>query len=116
MIDESFPDKWIYRPRFSNSRKLLILMWLFCASNVLLWSYKSTLLSTLVPIYYEDPINTFDDIERSGLLVLVPNNTAPHRLMAADPRPIVQRIFRKATLYRFNGTTPIHTVTRYLTW
>ena len=101
-----FPNKWINRGGFVFSRKLLILMWLMLASNLLLWSYKSTLLSTLILIYYENPINTLEDVDGSGLPVLIPKNSAPHWLMATDPRLTVKRIYRKSVLYPFNGTLP----------
>ena len=114
LIDETFPDKWIYRQGFVYTRKLLILMWLMFASNILLWSYKSTLLSTLVTIYYEKHIITIEEVERSGLLVLVPKNTAPHWLFATDPRPTAKRIFNESYVYPFNGTTPEFTHTWYV--
>ena len=83
------------------------------ASNLLLWSYKSTLLSTLITIYYENPINTLEDVDRSGLPVMVPNNTVLHWLIATDPRPTTKSIFKKSVLYPFNGTNPAWTTKRY---
>ena len=78
-------------------------MWLMMASFLLLASYRGTLLSTLVPIYYGKPINTLEEVESSGLPILVAKNTAPHWLMATDPRPTLKKIFKKATLYPFAG-------------
>ena len=70
-------------------------MWLFMATNILIWSYKNTLLSTLVTINYDRPLNTLADIETSGLPVCITKNNAPHWLMATDPRAIIKRIFKK---------------------
>ena len=68
--------------------------------------YRSTLLSTLIPIRYEKTIDTLEDLDASGLPLLVPNNTAPHWLIKTDPRPVAKIIFSKSTLYPFNGTIP----------
>ena len=77
-------------------------------------AYKSTLLSSLIPIQYETTIDTLEDVERSGLPVLVPENAAPRWLMKTDPRPTVQRIWQNnRILYPFNGTTPSFVVARY---
>ena len=103
LIDESFPERWIHREGFGYSRKFLILMWLMMASFILLASYRGTLLSTLVPIYYERPINTFEEVERAGLPIFITKNNAPHWLMATDPRPALKKIFKKITLYPFPG-------------
>ena len=62
--------KWINRDGFCI-RKILILKWIVLGS-VLTWGYKSTLLSTLVTIRYNKPIDNLADLDRSGLpLVLV---------------------------------------------
>ena len=113
LINETFPKKWINRLGFVYSRKLLILMWLMFASNLLLWSYKSTLLSTLITINYENPINTLEDVDRSGLPVMVAKNTVLHWLIATDPRPTTKSILKKSVVYPFNGTTPAWTNKRY---
>ena len=113
LIDETFPDKWINRQGFVKTRKVLILMWLMFASNLLIWSYKSTLLSTLIPIYYENPINTLEDVDNSDLPVMVPKSTVVHWLLATDPRPTAKRIFRKSVLFSYNGITPDWVLKRY---
>ena len=114
LMDETFPKKWINRRGFVQSRKVLILIWLMFASNLLIWSYKSTLLSTLIPIYYENPINTLEDVDNSDLPLLVPRSTVLHRLLATDPRPTVKRIFRKSVLFSFNGTPPAWVYKKYV--
>ena len=113
-MDETFPKKWINRQGFVQSRKVLILIWLMFASNLLIWSYKSTLLSTLIPIYYENPINTLEDVDSSDLPVTVPKNTVVHWLLATDPRPAAKSIFKKSVLFSFNGTNPAWITKRYV--
>ena len=78
-------------------------MWLMLASNILLWHYKNTLLSSLISIHYEKPMNTLEDIERSGLPVLVTKNNVAHWLMATDPRPTIKSIFKKTTEGMYRG-------------
>ena len=49
MVDESLPHKWFHRRGFYKARMLILFTWLFFG-NVLSMGYKSTLLSTLIPI------------------------------------------------------------------
>ena len=49
MIDESLPHQWFHRRGFYKARMLILFTWLFFG-NVLSMGYKSTLLSTLIPI------------------------------------------------------------------
>ena len=49
--------------------------------------YVSTLLSQLVAIRYENPIDTLDDIDKSGLPLMIPNGTGLNFLIGEDPRP-----------------------------
>ena len=81
--------------------------------SILLLGYKSTLLATLIPINYEKPINTVDDLANSDLPLLVAEKTAQPWLLATDPREAVKRIFRKSVLYPFNGTVPAWVRNRY---
>ena len=78
-------------------------MWLMLTSNLLIWSYKGTLLSTLVPIYYESQINTLEEVDRSGLPVLISKNNVIHWLVETDPRATIKNIWKKRILYPFSG-------------
>ena len=49
MIDESLPHALFKRRGFIKSRTILLFFWLF-VGNVLSMGYRSTLLSTLIPI------------------------------------------------------------------
>ena len=104
LSQESFPHKWFHRRGFI-ARKLLLLQWLVWG-NILAWGYRSTLLSILIPIRYEATIKTVNDLNSSGLPLLLPRATAMHFLMASDPRPVVKQIYNKSIVYPYNGTIP----------
>ena len=87
------------------TRKVFLLKWIFVA-NVFSLGYRSTLLSTLVPIRYEDTIDTVHDLEKSRLSLLIPKDTSFHMLVATDSRSIVKHIYKRSTLVPFNGTIP----------
>ena len=83
----------------------MILKWLFLG-NIITMAYKSTLLSSLIPIRYESTIDTLNNLYNSGLPVVLPNNTAPHRVVARDRRHIMKKIYENRKVYPFNGTVP----------
>ena len=94
--------KWIKREGF-HTRKFTILKWIF-TSHVLILGYKATLLSTLTPIRYSDKINTLEDMDRSGLPLIIPKGTAMYKSIAGDRRLIVQQIFNRSIFYQYTGT------------
>ena len=102
MIPRKRPEKWFQRPGFMT-RKVFLLKWIFIA-NVFSLGYRSTLLSTLVPIRYEDTIDTVKELDESKLSLLIPKDTAFHKLVATDTRQIVRQIYERSTLVPFNGT------------
>ena len=102
MIPRKRPEKWFKRRGF-KTRKVFLLKWIFVA-NVFSLGYRSTLLSTLVPIRYEDTIDSLHDLNKSRLPLLIPKDTAFHKLVAIDTRPIVKQIFGRSILVPFNGT------------
>ena len=83
------------------------------AGTVLLCGYKSTLLSTLIPIYYESTIDTLIEVASSELPLTVPNNTAPHWIVRTDPRSEVKQIRGKIELFPFDGRPPPWVNKRY---
>ena len=76
------------------------------AGSLLLCGYKSTLLSTLIPIYYEGTVETLIDVSNSDLPLTVPKNTAVHWLIGTDPRSAAKPIRGKLVLFPFNGLPP----------
>ena len=81
----------------------LLFIWLFLG-NVLSMAYKSTLLSTLIPIRYEKTLDTIGDLDKSGLGLLIAGGTVLQWLAASDPRPPMRRITDRSEIVPFNGT------------
>ena len=102
MIPRKRPKSWFLRPGFLI-RKTLLFKWIFVA-NVFSLGYRSILLSTLVAIRYEDSIETLQDLGKSGLSLLIPQDTAFHKMVQTDPRPIMRKIYERSTLFPYNGT------------
>ena len=96
---------WIQREGF-KIRKILILKWMLLGS-IITMAYKSTLLSSLITVRYERPIDTIMDLERSGLPALLPNNTPLQTMFATDPRRVMQKVYNKSLVYPFDGTPPM---------
>ena len=94
MIPRRRPNRWINRQGFM-SRKGVILQWLIFG-HLLTLGYKSTLLSTLIPIRYESTIDTVADMARSGLPFTVPRATFLHKLIATDPRAHMRKIYERS--------------------
>ena len=88
--------RWIQRPGFVI-RKIVILKWIFLG-NILTMAYKKSLLSSLIPIQYEDSIDSIDDLDNSGLPLMLGKGYTLHELMSSDSRPIMRRIFNRSIL------------------
>ena len=71
--------------------------------NILTMGYKSTLLSTLIPIRYESKIDTLADLKESGLPLTIPTSTAIYEAIESDQRPIMKQIFTESHKYRYGG-------------
>ena len=93
MIPRRRAIRWINRQGFAT-RKGVILQW-FLLGHVLILGYKSTLLSTLIPIRYENTIDSLTDMANSGLALTVPRATTLHKLISTDPRPSMKEIYER---------------------
>ena len=93
---------WVFRVGF-KTRSIKILKWIVLG-NFLTFGYMSTLLSQLVAIRYENPIDTIGDMDKSGLSLLIPRGAAIEYLIGEDPRPAVQRIFNRSMIFSYNGS------------
>ena len=87
LMIQSVPDDWVYRRDFP-SRNCLMLQWVLWA-GILMMGYKSTLLSTLIKIRYEDTIEDLYDLDLSPLPLLLPDATAAS-MFGTDPRAEIQ--------------------------
>ena len=103
IIDESIDNNYINNRSCAKARHLLLLIWLL-AGFILTLSYKSVLLSTLVKIGYEKPIDNVDDLLESGKSIVIPGNTIIPEYMNNDPRDSVNKVAKhQMTLYNFTG-------------
>ena len=73
-------------------------------ANILTLGYMSTLLSQMVAIRYDNPIDTTDDLDRSGLPLLIPGGSSLDYLLKNDPKPAVRRIYNRSLIYPWNGS------------
>ena len=87
-----------------STRKILILKWIFLG-NLLTMSYKSTLLSTLVTIRYNEPIDTLAELDKSGLPLLIIRGSANFGAFQSDSRPEIKKIYNRTILYTLNKQT-----------
>ena len=106
LIDEGIPNGWINRRGFFWPRKFIMLTWLMFSGTILLCGYKSTLLSTLIPIHYESTIDTLTDVSNSDLPLTAPKNTAVQWLIVTDPRSAAKQIRGKTIFFPFTGIPP----------
>ena len=65
---------------------------------MLTWAYKSKLLSTLVTIRYNKPINTFADLDSSGLPLVISEGSVDHLAFEDDQRDIMKKIYSRSIL------------------
>ena len=102
LIGQSLSQDWLFREGF-KTRRIILLKWLVLA-NFLTLGYMSTLLSQLVAIKYENPIDTIDDLDKSGLPLLIPGGTGIENMIANDPKPAVKRIYSRSLIHPLNGS------------
>ena len=101
LIPKKRRNKWIQRPGF-RIRKAIILEWIVLG-NILTLGYKKSLLSSLVPIRYEDTIDSMYDLDKSGLPVIMAKGTAGVKHMREDPGTMMARIFKRRILFTVVG-------------
>ena len=62
-------------------------------------AYKSTLLSSLVTIRYNKPIDNLADLDSSGLPLLLAKGSRNHKRFENDQRPIMKQIYSRSILF-----------------
>ena len=67
--------------------------------NILTLGYKTTLLSSLIPIRYEDTIDNIYDVDKSGLPLLMVESTSMVDFIRKDPRKVMEHLFKRKVLY-----------------
>ena len=91
------PDKFVYntsKKPCSKARSLLVTKWMLLGF-ILNLCYKSVLLSCLVSVRYEKPIETLEDMLRTDRKILMQGRTTTEILMRTDPRPGIQQLAKK---------------------
>ena len=70
-------------------------------------AYKSTLLSTLVTIRYNKPIDTLDNLDSSGLPLAIAKGTAAHNWFESDPRAIAKQIYNRSIIFEYTPESEV---------
>ena len=76
--------------------------------SILTMAYKSTLLSSLIPIRYESTIDTLDDMDKSALPLLILHPTTIHKLIESDPREAMKRVYKRSIMFPNSPTEPYY--------
>ena len=107
IIDEVQEFKYIQNMNTSKARLVLLSFWLFMAFTLTI-SYKEVLIANLVNVGYEDTIDNFDDVFRSGKGFSMPGNTEIAILLRNDPRVKVKQLFdnERIVYYNYTGLVP----------
>ena len=71
--------------------------------NILTLGYKTTLLSSLVTIRYEDPIDNIHDIDKSGLPLIFWKGATLLEYMKTHPGKIQARLYQRRLLFSANS-------------
>ena len=109
VLDESIPWKFYLRSSFTTSRRLLLIQWLVMA-NILSHAYKGSILSSLINIHYEEPLDTIEQMVESGLPFYVLGKTSLEWVIKTDPRDSVKKLNAR----RFDMPWDGHTEEKYL--
>ena len=96
MIPKKRLNKWIERPGF-GIRKVAILKWMVLG-NILTLGYKTTLLSSLITINYENPIDNIYDLDKSGLPLIMTEGVSVVEYIRRTPGAMMARIFKRRIL------------------
>ena len=102
-MEEGIAKKYYFRQSsFMKSRALLLLTWLSMCT-ILNYAYKGTLLSTLIAISYEAPLDTIDQMAQSGLPLYVWADTIMAKLIETDQRESIMQLNETRVAIPFRG-------------
>ena len=96
--------KWINRPGFAI-RKVVILKWIVLG-NILTLGYKTTLLSSLIPIRYGPAIDSMADLDRSGLPLILAEGGSSLDYVCGDSREMMIRICNRRIVFSMKAKVP----------
>ena len=89
----------------SNARSLIVFKWMV-VGFLLTISYKSVLRAMLMKVYYEETIDTIDDMLKSERLPMAAIDTIVPTLLASDPREKVKTLAKRVSFYKLGSGRP----------
>ena len=104
VLDETIPWTIYMRNSFISSRKLLLIQWLLMA-NILSHIYKGSILSSLININYEQPLDTIEQMVESGLPFYVLGSSAAVWVTKTDQREMVKKLNARRFDMPWEGVT-----------
>ena len=69
-------------------------------------AYKTTLLSSLIPIRYEDTIDNMKDLDDSGKPLIMGKASTIYERISSDQSPFMRGIFNRSILVNLDGGIP----------
>ena len=101
VLEESQKDDYFHKKPCAKAREMLVLKWAMIGFFFTI-SYKSVLLSNMINIEYEKPLDTVEDILRSDKPVFIESGMID--LLKSDPREKIKELFKKAKSYETEVT------------
>ena len=92
-------NNYAFKRSTSYARSLIVFKWMI-AGFMLTISYKSVLRAMMMNIYYEETIDTIDDMLASERTLWVASDSILPVLLASDPRMKVQQLAKRAIYYK----------------
>ena len=103
VIEESQKHDYFHKQPCAIAREMLILKWAMIGFLFTI-SYKSVLLSTMINIEYEKPLDTVEDILRSDKPLFIESTSGIVNLLKSDPRGKMKELAKKASSYETEVT------------
>ena len=103
VIEESQKHDYFHKQPCAKARELLILKWAMIGFFFTI-SYKSVLLSNMINIEYEKPLDTVEDILRSDKPLFIESTSGIVNLLKSDPREKIKELAKKARSYETEVT------------
>ena len=91
LAGERVHNSWVPK---HTPRKILFVFWMFSAT-ILHMAYVSQLVSQLVRVQFENPIDSSKDLLESGLPLMLYYGTTDREYFSKNPNPVVREVFRK---------------------
>ena len=84
--------------------------------NILTLGYKTTLLSSLITINYENPIDNIYDLDKSGLPLIMAKGVSVVEYIRQAPGAMMDRIFKRRILFSTSkgGSVPSWVFEKYV--